>query len=327
MALLVTGGAGYIGSVATELLLSAGERVVVLDNLSRGHRGAVAPEATFIEGDIRDRALLDSLFNQHEIDTIMHFAAFALVGESVEKPALYFENNVNGSHRLLNAAVDAGVKRFIFSSTCATYGFPDRVPLTEDLPTRPINPYGLSKRMVEEILEWYATAYDFQYVALRYFNACGATESHGEDHAPETHLIPNIFRAITGEGGPLQVFGDDYNTPDGTCIRDYVHVTDLIDAHIRSVNYLREGGASDYFNLGTETGNSVLEVIRAVERVTGVTVPYTIAPRRAGDADRLVASSAKAREVLRWQPAKRDIELVVSDAWRWHQAHPRGYGA
>ena len=326
MAILVTGGAGYIGSVATELLLAAGERVVVLDNLSRGHRAAVEPGAEFIAGDTRDRAVLQSLFRRHEIDTIMHFAAFALVGESVEHPALYFENNVNGTHTLLNAAVEAGVKRVIFSSTCATYGFPDRVPLTEDLPTRPISPYGLSKRMVEEILEWYAKAYDFRYVALRYFNACGATEAHGEDHEPETHLIPNIFRAVTGEGEPLKVFGDDYATPDGTGIRDYVHVTDLIDAHIRSVRYLREGGMSDYFNLGTETGNSVLEVIRAVERVTGGAVPYAFAARRPGDADRLVASSAKARDVLGWQPLKRDIEVVVNDAWRWHQAHPAGYG-
>lgn len=325
MAILVTGGAGYIGSVAAELLLDGDETVVVLDNLSRGHRGAVDSRAVFVRGDTRDRALLETLFTQHDIDTVMHFAAFALVGESVENPAIYFENNVNGSHTLLNTAVECGVKQFIFSSTCATYGFPERVPLTEDLPTHPINPYGLSKLMVEEILEWYAKAYDFRYVALRYFNACGATEAHGEDHDPETHLIPNIFNAIEGAREPLKVFGNDYDTPDGTCIRDYIHVVDLIDAHIKAAAYLRAGGASDYFNLGTETGNSVLEVIRAVEAVTGASVPFELSGRRAGDADKLVASSAKARGVLGWRPQKREIGVVVEDAWHWHRAHPNGY--
>lgn len=325
MAVLVTGGAGYIGSVATELLLRAGEEVIVLDNLSRGHRGAVDPAATFVKGDTQDRALLDDVFGRYDVDTIMHFAAFALVGESVQQPAVYFGNNVSGSRTLLDAALEGGVKHFIFSSTCAVYGFPGRVPVTEDLPANPINPYGLSKRMVEQILEWYARAYDFRYVALRYFNACGATAAHGEDHDPETHLIPNVFNAITGGGSPLKVFGDDYDTPDGTCVRDYVHVVDLIDAHIKAAEYLRSGGASDHFNLGTETGNSVLEVIRAVESVTGRRVPYEITGRRQGDADKLVASSAKARERLGWRPAKRDIRVVVEDAWRWHRAHPNGY--
>lgn len=326
MAVLVTGGAGYIGSVATELLLRAGEEVIVLDNLSRGHRGAVDPAAIFVEGDTRDRALLDSVFGRYDVDTIMHFAAFALVGESVQQPAIYFGNNVSGSRTLLDAALEGGVKHFIFSSTCAVYGFPGRVPVTEDLPANPINPYGLSKRMAEQILEWYARAYDFRYAALRYFNACGATEAHGEDHDPETHLIPNVFNAITGGGAPLKVFGDDYDTPDGTCVRDYVHVVDLIDAHIKAAEYLRNGGASDHFNLGTETGNSVLEVIRAVEAVTSRRAPYEITGRRPGDADKLVASSAKARERLGWRPAKRDIRVVVEDAWRWHRAHPNGYG-
>lgn len=325
MAVLVTGGAGYVGSVAAELLLEAGERVVVLDNLSRGHRKAVARGAEFVEGDTRNRALLDKLLKQHGIQAVMHFAAFALVGESVQNPAIYFENNVSGSHTLLNAAVDSGVKQFIFSSTCATYGFPERVPLTEDLPANPITPYGLSKLMVEEMLDWYGKAYGLRYVALRYFNACGATEAHGEDHEPETHLIPNIFKAITGQSGPLKVFGGDYDTPDGTCIRDYVHVADLIDAHMKAAAYLRKGGASGHFNLGTETGNSVLEVIRAVERVTGISVPFETTARRPGDADALVASSAKARELLGWRPLKRDIEVVVEDAWRWRRAHPNGY--
>ncbi|MEA3365159.1 MAG: UDP-glucose 4-epimerase GalE [Candidatus Hydrogenedentes bacterium] len=325
MAVLVTGGAGYIGSVATEMLLETGEDVIVLDNLSRGHRAAVEPAAEFIKGDTRDRTLLEGLFTRHDIDTIMHFAAFALVSESVQQPAIYFDNNVSGSRTLLDAALGGGVKHFIFSSTCATYGFPERVPITEDLPANPINPYGLSKRMVEQILEWYAKTYDFRYVALRYFNACGGTEKHGEHHDPETHLIPNVFNAILGDGDPLKVFGDDYDTPDGTCIRDYVHVVDLIDAHIKAANYLRNGGSSDCFNLGTETGNSVLEVIRTVEAVTNRRVPYEIAGRRPGDADKLVASSAKARDRLGWQPAKRDIRVVVEDAWRWHQAHPNGY--
>ncbi|MFO7974157.1 MAG: UDP-glucose 4-epimerase GalE [Candidatus Hydrogenedentota bacterium] len=325
MAILVTGGAGYIGSVATELLLDAGEEVIVLDNLSRGHRAAVEPAAAFVEGDTRDGAVLDGLFARHDIDTVMHFAAFALVSESVRHPAIYFENNVSGSRTLLDAALEGGVKHFIFSSTCATYGFPERVPITEELPQNPVNPYGLSKRMVEQILEWYGRAYDFRYVALRYFNACGATERHGEDHDPETHLIPNVFAAITGDGEPLKVFGDDYDTPDGTCVRDYVHVVDLIDAHIKAADYLREGGGSNCFNLGTETGNSVLEVIRAVEAVTNRRVPYEITGRRPGDADKLVASSAKARDILGWRPSKRDIRVVVEDAWRWHQAHPNGY--
>lgn len=325
MAVLVTGGAGYIGSVVSEQLVAAGETVVVLDNLSAGHRSAVPAEARFVEGDLRDGALLRGLFSSDSVDTVLHFAASALVGESVTDPAKYFENNVEGTHSLLKAMRAAGVPRFILSSTCATYGYPDAVPITEELPTRPINPYGLSKLMIEQILEWYDRAYGLRYVALRYFNACGATRARGEDHDPETHLIPNIFRALDGGQQPLTVFGDDYDTPDGTCVRDYIHVEDLADAHVRAMRHLREGAASDIFNLGTENGNSVLEVLAAVERVTGRKVPYTIAGRRAGDADRLVASSAKARRALGWTPRKADIETIVRDAWEWHTAHPRGY--
>ena len=327
MAVMVTGGAGYIGSVAVEKLLESGEKVIVLDNLSRGHREAIENDAIFVEGDTRDRELLRSTFEKYDIETVMHFAAFALVGESVSNPAIYFENNVNGAHVLLNTMVDCGIKQFIFSSTCATYGFPDKVPLTEDLPTNPINPYGLSKLMIEQILQWYTQAYDFRYVALRYFNACGATEKHGEEHEPETHLIPNIFKALDGDAPSLKIFGDDYDTPDGTCVRDYIHITDLVDAHKKAMAYLRNGGTSDFFNLGTESGNSVFEVLNAVEEVTGKKVPYEMDARRPGDADKLIACSTKAHQTLGWKPEQCDVRTTVEDAWRWYQGHPNGYGS
>lgn len=326
MAVLVTGGAGYIGSVATERLVAAGEDVVVLDNLVTGHRAAVAAGARFIEGNIRDDVVLARVFTDYDIDTVMHFAAYSLVGESVSDPARYFENNVEGAHAVLKAMHAAGVPRFILSSTAAVYGDPERVPITEDMPTRPLNPYGLSKRIIEEMLAWYDRAYKMQFVCFRYFNACGASRAFGEDHDPETHLVPNVIGAAEGTRAELKVFGSDYNTPDGTCIRDYIHVEDLADAHIRGMQYLRAGGHSDIMNLGNSVGNSVLEVIAAVQRVTGNDVPYTVAPRRPGDADRLVASSEKAQEVLGWRPQKGDIDTIVRDAWTWFQAHPNGYG-
>jgi UDP-glucose 4-epimerase len=326
MAVLVTGGAGYIGSVATERLLAAGEDVVVVDNFVTGHRLALAPEARLVEGNIRDEVVLAKVFAEHTIDTVMHFAAYSLVGESVQEPAKYFENNVEGAHSVLKAMHVAGVRRFILSSTAAVYGDPDRTPITEDMPTRPLNPYGLSKRVIEQMLEWYDRAYGLRSVCLRYFNACGASATYGEDHTPETHLIPNILMAAEGVREHVKVFGSDYNTPDGTCVRDYIHVEDLADAHIRAMNYLRNDGASEIMNLGNSLGNSVMEVIESVKRVTGKDVPVVMAERRPGDADRLVASSEKAQDLLQWRPTKGDIDTIVRDAWAWRQAHPEGYG-
>lgn len=326
MAVLVTGGAGYIGSVAVHQLLAAGEDVVVYDDLSLGHREAITDPAILVEGNILDRAALDAVFAEHTIDTVMHFAAKSLVGESMEHPDLYFENNVTGAQTLLGAMVRAGVSRFILSSTAATYGMPDRMPITEDFPVQPINPYGRSKRMIEEMLAWYDHAYGMRWVALRYFNAAGALGPVGEDHEPETHLIPNILRAATGKRDKIMVFGDDYPTPDGTCVRDYIHVVDLADAHLKAMAYLRSGGASDIFNLGNAKGTSVLEVIDAVKRISGRDFPVEIAPRRPGDPPVLVASSDKAERVLGWQPRRPDIDTIVADAWAWEQAHPKGYG-
>jgi UDP-glucose 4-epimerase len=325
MAVLVTGGAGYIGSVATARLLEAGESVVVLDSLATGHREAVSPGAEFIEGDLLDRPLLDDLFATRDIDTVMHFAAFSLVGESCENPGKYFRNNVEGSHTLLQAMLAGGARRFILSSTAATYGDPEAVPITEEAPTRPLNPYGLSKRMIEQMLEWYDRAHGFRFVALRYFNAAGATAKLGEDHSPETHLIPNVMMAASGLRPSSKVFGKNYDTPDGTCLRDYIHVDDLISAHLLAMKHLRAGGDSEILNLGNEQGTSVLDIIDSVKRITGKDFPVEFTERRPGDADRLVASSAKAQRVLGWKPVKGDIDTIVRDAWSWREAHPRGY--
>ncbi len=325
MAVLVTGGAGYIGSIAVEKLLAAGEEVVVCDNLSTGHRAALSPQAMVYEGNILDLDLLRDVFFRHPIDTVMHFAAFIVVSESCEDPAKYFENNVAGALNVLRAMREYGVNRFIFSSTAAVYGHPEHVPIPETAPIRPLNPYGISKRMVEQVLEWYDRAYGMRYAILRYFNAAGASATFGEDHYPETHLIPNVLRTAEGLQDVVTVYGRDYKTPDGTCLRDYIHVEDLIDAHIRAMNRLRHGKGSDVFNLGNSIGISVLDVIHAVERVTGYEVAIDIAPRRAGDADRLIASSEKARDVLGWKPVKSDIDTIVEDAWNWMQAHPDGY--
>ncbi|MCX5769124.1 MAG: UDP-glucose 4-epimerase GalE [Candidatus Hydrogenedentes bacterium] len=324
MSVLVTGGAGYIGSVAVERLLAEGEQVVVLDSLATGHRAAVSKAATFIQGDILDRELVRHVLAQHDVDTVMHFAAFIEVKESCENPRKYFQNNTAGAMNLLDTMLDAGVDKFIFSSTAAVYGNPGSTPITEDAPTRPINPYGLSKRMVEQILEWYACAHGLRYVALRYFNASGATIEHGEAHHPETHLIPNVLLAAEGKKD-IVVYGKDWNTPDGTCIRDYIHVLDLAGAHLLAMRHLRNGGGSDCFNLGNGEGYSVLEVVEAVKRVTGRNVPLTMGGRRAGDPERLVASSEKARRVLQWQPTRGDIDTIVRDAWNWRQIHPAGY--
>ncbi len=325
MAILITGGAGFIGSVTVDRLAAWDEEVIVLDDLSTGHRAAVHKDAQFVEGQVHDAGLLSEIFHQHEIDTVFHFAASIMAGESVFEPRKYFHNNTMGSHTLMAAAVAAEVPRFVFSSTAAIYGHPKSLPVTEDHPAHPINPYGLSKYMVEQMLECYAAAYPFRYAALRYFNAAGATRLHGEDHAPETHLIPNVFDAAEGLRPELEVFGADYATHDGTCVRDYVHVADLADAHLKAMAYLREGGVSNVFNVGSERGYTVLEVIDTVKRVTGRDFPVAMRPRREGDSMSLVASSARAKEALGWNPQRGSLETIIRDAWAWRKANPEGY--
>ena len=325
MSVLVTGGAGYIGSITTERLIASGERVVVFDDLSTGHRKAIPESATVVMGNTLDKEALVRVFHDFCVDAVLHFAAFIQVGESCEDPAKYFRNNVVGTQTVLDAMRAAGVNRFVFSSTAAVYGNPESVPITESAACAPVNPYGLSKRMVEQILEWYDRAYGIKSVALRYFNAAGASKERGEDHYPETHLIPNVLAAARDSSKSVTVFGTDYNTPDGTCIRDYIHVEDLADAHLAALRYLRNGGRSDAFNLGTETGVSVLEVIESVRKVTQKEVRVTFSERRPGDAERLVASSQKARSILGWQPLKSDIDQIVHDAWEWRNRHPHGY--
>lgn len=325
MSVLITGGAGYIGSVAVERLLEAGQKVTVFDNLSTGYRGALSAGAGFVEGDIHDGALLKKVLADNAVDTVMHFAAYIVVSESCADPGKYFHNNVTGALSVLDAMVEAKVPRFIMSSTAAVYGDPDAVPVTEDMPKRPKNPYGLTKRMIEQALEWYDKAHGLRYALLRYFNAAGATRDHGEAHVPETHLIPNVLLAAEGKKPSITVYGRDYDTPDGTCVRDYIHVVDLADAHILAMKYLKDGGNSDAFNIGNSVGHSNLEVVQAAERVSGCPIAVDYGPRRAGDADRLIASSEKARRVLGWAPARSDIDTIVRDAWNWRAAHPDGY--
>jgi UDP-glucose 4-epimerase len=326
MAVLVTGGAGYIGSVFVEALLAAGEQAVVLDDLSRGHRAAVHPQAAFYQGRTGDRGLVARIAREHALDACVHFAAFAYVGESVSEPARYYENNFAQAQALFETLLAAGVKRVVFSSTCATYGVPQRVPIPESHPQWPINPYGWSKLFVERLLDSFDGAYGLRFAALRYFNAAGATARSGEHHDPETHLVPLALRAAAGRGPALSVFGSDYDTPDGTAIRDYVHVSDLADAHLRALAHLRRGGESLCLNLGTGTGCSVLEVIEAARRVTGREVPHAKAERRAGDPPRLVADASQARAVLGWTPRHASLDAIVRSAWDWMQAHPEGYG-
>jgi UDP-glucose 4-epimerase len=325
MAILVTGGAGYIGSVTTEVLRERGEQVVVLDNLSRGHRAAVAPEVPFYEGNIGNRDLVARIGREHNIDACIHFAAFAYVGESVSQPALYYENNLEQGVRLLGALVAAGVRRVVFSSTCATYGEPQRIPIDEGHPQLPTNPYGWSKLFIERIMADYDRAYNLKFVALRYFNAAGATPERGEHHEPETHLIPLVLKAAQGEIERVTVFGSDYPTSDGTCVRDYIHVTDLATAHALSLEYLRSGKESTAINLGNGQGYSVLEVIDAARQVTGREIAVEMQGRRAGDPSHLVADSARARNVLGWQPQQPDLGAIIGSAWNWHSNHPQGY--
>lgn len=322
MKVLVTGGAGYIGSVTTELLLNAGHEVAVFDNLGRGHREAVDSRATLIEGDLRDAACIDAAMQRVLPDTVMHFAAYALVPESMEKPEIYFRNNVSGGINLAEAMLKTGVARIVFSSTCATYGQPERVPITEDESQKPRNPYGASKLQFEQILDWYRELHGMQTVFLRYFNACGATEKFGEDHDPETHLIPIVLQVPLGKRDKVSIYGDDYDTPDGTCLRDYIHIVDLAQAHIIALTSEHSGA----FNLGNGTGYSVKDVIETARRVTGHPIPAELAGRRPGDPPRLVAGPEKARNVLGWKPQFDDLETIIRSSWNWHQAHPGGYG-
>jgi UDP-glucose 4-epimerase len=325
MAVLVTGGAGYIGSVTVELLRAEGEQVVILDNLSRGYRRAVPADAVFYEGNLGDRALIKQITDTHPIEACVHFAALAYVGESVEHPARYFENNVSQGIHLLGALREAGTRQFIFSSTCATYGEPQYMPLDEQHPQRPVNPYGWSKFVLERVLESYDRAYGMKFVALRYFNAAGATETLGEDHKPETHLIPIVLAAAEGKVAHVPVFGGDYPTADGTAVRDYIHVTDLGTAHLLALKHLRAGGQSEFINLGNGKGYSVREVVEAARQVTGREINMQIAARRAGDPAHLIAKADRARDVLGWQPAHPDLADIIGSAWRWRQAHPNGY--
>jgi UDP-glucose 4-epimerase len=317
----VTGGAGYIGSVCVEELLNLGHAVTVFDNCSEGHRQAVDPRAQFVAGDLRDPESVSSAVRSTEPQAIMHFGASALVGESMENPYKYFHNNVYGGLNLLHAAVDTGVESFVFSSTCATYGIPERVPIDEETPQKPINPYGESKLIFEKILRWFNQIHGIKYVALRYFNAAGASERFGEHHRIETHLIPRILAVALGHSTHAEIFGTDYPTPDGSCIRDYIHIQDLAQAHILALS----AGDSGYFNLGTGGGVSVLEVIQACRQVTGHKIPLVEKPRRLGDPPRLVAASAKARKQLGWTPKFEDIHEIVKSAWAWHSQHPDGY--
>lgn len=326
MAILVTGGAGYIGSHTVAELLSQGKEVVVIDNLQSGHRDALLGGKLY-EGDLRDKALLAKLFSENDIEAVIHFAANSLVGESMQKPVKYYDNNVYGTLCLLEAMDEANVRKIVFSSTAATYGEPDKVPIEESDPTNPTNVYGETKLTMERMMSWFDKVLGIKYIALRYFNAAGAHPSGkiGEDHSPETHLIPLIIQAAQGKRPAISVFGDDYPTADGTCVRDYIHVSDLADAHVLAVQHLLAGGESDMFNLGNGQGFSVKEVIAKVQEVTGRSFPVEISPRRAGDPAVLIASSDKARKVLGWNPSRNQLDDIIASAWGWHEQHPDGY--
>jgi UDP-glucose 4-epimerase len=323
--ILVTGGAGYIGGVTSKLLLALGESVVILDDLSRGHRASVSSDISLYQGDIGDRELLRRITSEHDIEACIHFAALAYVGESVSNPARYFQNNVESGIRLLEGLREANVKLMVFSSTCATYGEPIKIPIAEDHPQQPTNPYGWSKLFMERIMESYDRAYGLRFVALRYFNACGAAGDIGEDHHPETHLIPNVLNAALGKLSSVHVFGNTYPTDDGTPVRDYIHVSDLADAHVRALAYLREGGKSDRVNLGTGHGYSVLQVIETAKQVTQRPIPITIEPPRPGDPSRLVADASYANVLLGWRPRHSDLTEIIQSDWDWRLKHPAGY--
>ncbi|HEX8140585.1 MAG TPA: UDP-glucose 4-epimerase GalE [Pyrinomonadaceae bacterium] len=324
MRILVTGGAGYIGSVVTEELLKDGHEVVVYDNLSKGHRAAVAPGVEFVAADLLERERLTETLASRETEAVIHMAASSLVGESVTEPAKYYRNNLLAGLALLDSMREAKVKRLVFSSTAATYGEPAKQPIEESDPTIPTNPYGETKLAFERALQWYEGAYGLRYASLRYFNAAGASRACGEDHSPETHLIPIILQAAVGQREQVEIYGEDYPTPDGTCVRDYIHVIDLARAHILALSILNERSA--VYNLGCGgDGYSVREVIEAAREVTGKEIPVRVGPRRAGDPARLVASSAKIRSELGWRPERQDLRTIIASAWEWLQAHPRGY--
>ncbi len=327
MTILVLGGAGYIGSHTVYALIEKGVDVVVIDNLETGHIEAVHEKARFYKGDIRDRAFVDSVLDKEKIDAVIHFAANSLVGESMVNPLKYYDNNVNGTKVLLQSMVAHGLDKIVFSSTAATYGEPEKVPILETDRTEPTNTYGETKLAMEKMFKWTDRAHGLKYVSLRYFNACGAHVSGkiGEAHSPETHLIPLILQVPLGQREYISIFGDDYDTSDGTCIRDYIHVTDLAQAHILAVDYLMKGNESNIFNLGNGVGFTVKEVIDTARKVTGHEIPARIAERRAGDPARLIASSDKARQVLLWKPEHANLEEIISTAWNWHKNHPNGY--
>ena len=327
MKLLVLGGAGYIGSHTATELLDNGHEVVIADNLVTGYREAVPEKATFYQGDLRDKDFLVDLLRKEKVDAVIHFAAFSLVGESVTNPLKYYENNLYGTKVLLDAMIETGVDKIVFSSTAATYGEPENIPILESDRTCPTNPYGETKLAMEKMISWAAKAHGLHFVSLRYFNACGAHKSGkiGEAHNPESHLIPLVLQVPNGKREFVSIYGNDYDTPDGTCIRDYIHVTDLAKAHILAVEYLMNGGESDIFNLGNGVGYSVKEVIETARKVTGHPIPAKEEARRAGDPARLVASGEKARKILGWEPEIKDLADIISSAWKWHKAHRDGY--
>lgn len=325
MKILVTGGAGYIGSITVERLIEAGEEVVVFDNLYQGHRDAVHPDAVFIQGDLADKAAVEAAIATHKPDGIMHFASYTLVGESVEKPFLYLRDNIVNGLNLIEAAVAHGVKGFILSSTANLFDDPERMPIDEEERIVPGSPYGESKFILERYLYWMDRLYDMRYCCLRYFNACGATETRGEDHDPETHLIPLVLEVALGQREKIVIFGNDYDTPDGTCVRDYIHVVDLAEAHILAMREILSGGQSRKYNLGNGRGFSVKQVIDTAREVTGHPIPAEIGPRRPGDPDILIASSETINHELSWRPIYPDLRQIIEMAWQWHVANPQGY--
>jgi UDP-glucose 4-epimerase len=323
MKVLVTGGAGYIGSVAVERLLTAGYEVVVLDNLSQGHRAAVHPEATFVQGDLRERMVIDRLFGDHEIAAVMHFASHTLVGESMQKPFLYLGDNVTCGTNLLQSMIEHDVRRFVLSSTANLFDTPENIPIAESETIRPGSPYGESKYMLERMLCWLEKTSGLKYAALRYFNAAGATAERGEDHCPECHLIPLILQVALGQQEKIMIFGTDYPTPDGTCVRDYIHIADLADAHILALEALERGSCT--YNLGNGRGFSVMQVIETAREITGHPIACEVGPRRPGDPAELIASSEAIIRELGWKPNYPELEQILSTAWDWHRRHPNGY--
>ena len=321
MRIFVTGGAGYIGSVCSELLMDEGHEVTIFDNLIEGHRRALDSRAKFIQGDLADRRQIDTALSSTRPDAVMHFAAYALVPESMRDPSKYFRNNICNGLNLLDAMVAAGVQRIIFSSTCAIFGPPERVPIDETASPRPISPYGESKLAFEKILRWYDEIHGVKFVSLRYFNASGATENFGEDHRPETHLIPAVLKVALGQNPNVEIYGTDYETPDGTCIRDYIHIVDLARAHILALG----ASGSGFYNLGTGGGSSVQEIVEACRKITGRKIRTVEKPRRPGDPPRLIASSAKIKKELGWQPQFQSLDAIIESAWAWHQKFPHGY--